>query len=92
MKRELREYFGGYGTIDNVNMKIDMTTGKSRGFALFFLECCGNHEYSGGGDGCRGYGDGYGSRNDYGDYGGCRGCVAMIMVMVAMIMLWWLWR
>ena len=37
MKRALREYFGGYGTIKNVNMKIDLTTGRSRGFVLVFF-------------------------------------------------------
>ena len=42
---DIKEYFGQYGEIDNINLKTDPHTGRSRGFAfiVFKVNLCFNH-------------------------------------------------
>jgi RNA recognition motif-containing protein len=35
---DIKEYFGQYGEIDNVNLKMDPQTGRSRGFAFILFK------------------------------------------------------
>lgn len=37
-ENDLREYFGNYGTVASVTLKMDPTTGRSRGFAFVVFE------------------------------------------------------
>ena len=44
---DIKEYFGQYGEIDNINLKTDPHTGRSRGFAfiVFKVNLCFNHNF-----------------------------------------------
>ena len=35
---DIKEYFGQYGEIDNINLKTDPHTGRSRGFAFIVFK------------------------------------------------------
>ena len=35
---DIKEYFGQYGEIDNINLKTDPHTGRSRGFAFIVFQ------------------------------------------------------
>ena len=45
---DIKEYFGQYGEIDNINLKTDPHTGRSRGFAfiVFKVNLCCNEDCS----------------------------------------------
>ena len=38
---DIKEYFGQYGEIDNINLKTDPHTGRSRGFAFIVFKVSG---------------------------------------------------
>ncbi len=40
-ERELRDFFGRYGPVEDINIVYDHQTGRSRGFAFVYMR---NHE------------------------------------------------
>ena len=37
-EKDLKEYFGTFGTVEKVELKVDLATGRSRGFAFVVYE------------------------------------------------------